>query len=212
MAKRLFDIVSSAMGLLLTGLPMVLITIAIKLLDPGPVLYRQRRIGRGGQPFWLYKFRTMKVCESGPVVTIEGDPRVTPIGRFLRRWKLDELPQLWNVLRGEMSVVGPRPEIQRFVDLYTQEQRRLLQQNPGLASLSQLVYPHEADLLRQNPDPECIYVQQLMPRKIALDVQYGENRTFWSDLRLIAEVVLLIAGASFRRDRDFRINSPEKTT
>ena len=154
MAKRLFDIVSSAMGLLLTGLPMVLITIAIKLLDPGPVLYRQRRIGRGGQPFWLYKFRTMKVCESGPVVTIEGDPRVTPIGRFLRRWKLDELPQLWNVLRGEMSVVGPRPEIQRFVDLYTQEQRRLLQQNPGLASLSQLVYPHEADLLRQNPDPE----------------------------------------------------------
>jgi lipopolysaccharide/colanic/teichoic acid biosynthesis glycosyltransferase len=212
MAKRLFDIASSAMGLLFTGLPMVLITIAIKLLDPGPVLYRQRRIGRGGQPFWLYKFRTMKVCESGPVVTIEGDPRVTPIGRFLRRWKLDELPQLWNVLRGEMSVVGPRPEVQRFVDLYTPAQRRLLQQNPGLASLSQLVYPHEADLLRQNPNAEEIYIQQLMPRKIALDIQYGENRTFWSDLRLIAEVILLIAGASLRRDRDFRIDSPEKTT
>lgn len=200
------------MGLLVMGLPMVFITIAIKLLDSGPVLYRQRRVGRGGQPFWLYKFRTMKVCQSGPVVTIEGDPRITPIGRFLRRWKLDELPQLWNILRGEMSVVGPRPEVQRFVDLYTPAQRRLLQQNPGLASLSQLVYPHEADLLRQNPNPEDIYVQQLMPKKIALDVQYGENRTFWSDLRLIAEVILLIAGASFRRDRDFLINSPEKTT
>lgn len=200
------------MGLLVMGLPMVFITIAIKLLDSGPVLYRQRRVGRGGQPFWLYKFRTMKVSESGPVVTVEGDGRITPIGRFLRRWKLDELPQLWNILRGEMSVVGPRPEVQRFVDLYTPAQRRLLQQNPGLASLSQLVYPHEADLLRQNPNPEEIYVQQLMPKKIALDVRYGENRTFWSDLGLIAEVILLIAGASFRRDRDFLINSPEKTT
>jgi len=200
------------MGLLVLGLPMVFITIAIKLLDSGPVLYCQRRVGRGGQPFWLYKFRTMKVSKSGAVVTVEGDGRITPIGRFLRRWKLDELPQLWNILRGEMSVVGPRPEVQRFVDLYTPEQRRLLQQNPGLASLSQLVYPHEADLLRQNPNPEETYVRQLMPRKIALDVQYGESRTFWSDLRLIAEIILLIAGASFRRDRNFRINSPEKTT
>jgi len=166
------------MGLLFMGLPMVLITMAIKLLDSGPVLYRQRRVGRGGQPFWLYKFRTMKMSKSGPAVTVEGDARVTPIGRFLRRWKLDELPQLWNILRGEMSVVGPRPEVERFVDLYTPEQRPLLNQTPGLASLSQLVYPHEAGLLRDYPNPEEIYVQQLMPRKIALDVKYEESRTF----------------------------------
>jgi lipopolysaccharide/colanic/teichoic acid biosynthesis glycosyltransferase len=208
--KRLFDIVVSAVGLALLALPFAIIAMAIKLSSPGPIFYRQQRIGRGGQPFWLYKFRTMSVREGGPLVTAEGDPRITPVGRVLRRWKLDELPQLWNLLRGEISVIGPRPEVERFVRYYTPEQRRLLEQVPGLAGMSQLVYPHEADILQRYPNPEEVYVLQLMPRKLAVDLQYEQSRTFWSDLRLLTEITLLIAsGKSYRIDHNFRV-SPSK--
>lgn len=206
MLKRCFDIVVSGSGLALLALPFAIIALAIKAFSPGPVWYRQRRIGRGGQPFRLYKFRTMHVGEGRSLITVEGDPRVTSVGRVLRRWKLDELPQLWNVLRGDMSVVGPRPEVEKFVRLYTPEQRRLLDQTPGLAGLSQLVYPHEADLLRGSPDPEEVYVRDLMPRKLAVDLEYGRRRTFCSDLRLLGELALLVLlHKSSRIDRNFRI-------
>src|SRR5262245_57982380 len=207
MMKRAFDILFSAMGLTLLAVPLALVAVAIKCSSRGPVLYRQRRIGRGGHPFWLYKFRTMHHGGRGSLITVEGDQRITGLGRVLRRWKIDELPQLWNVLRGELSVVGPRPEVEQFLGCYTPEQRRLLQQTPGLASLSQLVYPHEAEMLRNCSRPEEFYIQQLMPRKIEVDLEYEDRRTFWSDMRLLAEIGLLILGKSFRRDRNFRITS-----
>jgi lipopolysaccharide/colanic/teichoic acid biosynthesis glycosyltransferase len=201
--KRLFDILVSLVGLSLLAIPFAVIGPAIKLSSGGAVFFRQQRIGRRGKLFWLYKFRTMYVGAGGSLLTVKGDARITPVGRVLRRLKLDELPQLWNVLIGEMSVIGPRPEVERYVAHYTPEQRRLLEQTPGLASLSQLVYPHEADMLRNCPNPEEIYVQELMPKKIAVDLEYEARRTFWSDLQLLAEMVLLILGRSYRVDTDF---------
>jgi lipopolysaccharide/colanic/teichoic acid biosynthesis glycosyltransferase len=206
MNKRLFDIAASAVGLAFVAIPFAIVAVAIKLSSPGPVFYRQQRVGRDGRLFWLYKFRTMPVDARGPSITVEGDPRITRIGHVLRRYKIDELPQLWNILCGEMSIVGPRPEVERLVRHYSPEQRRILQQTPGLASLSQLVYPYEADLLRGYPNPEEVYIRHLMPRKIALDLHYEAIRTFWSDLRLLGEIALLsLMGKSYRIDYTFRI-------
>jgi lipopolysaccharide/colanic/teichoic acid biosynthesis glycosyltransferase len=204
--RRSFDIVVSAVGLVLLAFPFAVISLAIKLSSPGPVLYRQQRIGRSEKPFWLYKFRTMHVSLDGPLITVQGDPRITRVGKALRRWKLDELPQLWNVLCGDMSIIGPRPEVERLVRYYTPEQKRLLQGTPGLAGLSQLVYPHEADVLQGYPNPEEVYRQHLMPRKLAVDLEYERHRTFWSDLLLLAEIILLsVIGKSYRIDRNFSI-------
>jgi lipopolysaccharide/colanic/teichoic acid biosynthesis glycosyltransferase len=204
--KRLFDIVVSAVGLVLLAFPFSVIALAIKLSSTGPVFYRQQRIGRGEQPFCLYKFRTMYVRTDGPLITVERDRRITRVGRALRRWKLDELPQLWNVLRGDMSIIGPRPEVEQLVRYYTLEQRRLLEQTPGLAGLSQLVYPHEAYVLQGYPNPEEVYRQHLMPKKLTVDLEYERNRTFWSDLLLLAEIILLsLLGKSYRIDPNFYI-------
>jgi lipopolysaccharide/colanic/teichoic acid biosynthesis glycosyltransferase len=210
--KRFFDISFALAGLSLLALPFAIIGAAIKLSSRGPVFFRQQRIGRGGKLFLLNKFRTMYVSEGGSLVTMEGDPRITPVGQILRRWKLDELPQLWNVLVGEMSVIGPRPEVERYVSHYTPEQRRLLEQTPGLAGLSQLVYPGEAEMLRHCVKPEEFYVRELMPKKIAVDLQYETRRTFWSDLQLLCEMVLLILGRSYRVDREFYVVTTAKST
>ena len=210
--KRLFDIVISATGLALLAVPFAVIALAIKVSSAGTVFYRQKRMGRGGRPFWFYKFRSMGNTEGGAQVTVDGDPRITAVGRVLRRWKLDELPQLYNILRGDMSVVGPRPEVERFVRSYTAEQRLVLEQTPGLAGLAQLVYPHEADLLRGCDDPEEAYVRYLLPKKIAVDLQYEQKRTFWSDMRLLGELALLVLGKSYRTDRNFRIPHAETRT
>jgi lipopolysaccharide/colanic/teichoic acid biosynthesis glycosyltransferase len=204
--KRSFDILVSAGGLALLAFPFAVIALAIKLSSTGPVFYRQQRIGRGGRPFCLYKFRTMRVREDGPLITVEGDPRITRVGRVLRRCKVDELPQLWNVLCGDMSIIGPRPEVERLVRHYTPEQRRLLEQTPGLAGRSQLVYPQEADVLQGYPNPEEVYRQYLMPKKLAVDLEYERSRTFRSDLLLLAEIILLsLLGKSYRIDRSFEI-------
>jgi len=204
--KRSFDIVVSAVGLALLGLPFAGIAIAIKLSSRGPVFYRQQRIGRGEQLICLYKFRTMHVSVDGPPITVAGDPRITRVGRALRRWKLDELPQLWNVIRGDMSIIGPRPEVAQLVRYYTLEQRCLLEQTPGLAGLAQLVYPHEAEVLQGYPNPEEVYRRHLMPMKLTVDLEYERHRTFWSDLWLLAEIILLsILGKSYRIDRNFYI-------
>jgi lipopolysaccharide/colanic/teichoic acid biosynthesis glycosyltransferase len=212
MMKRSFDILFALAGLSLLALPFAVIGAAIKFSSRGPVLFRQQRIGRGGKLFLLNKFRTMYVSEGGSLVTMEGDPRITPVGRILRRWKLDELPQLWNVLVGEMSVIGPRPEVERYVSHYTPDQRRLLERTPGLAGLSQLVYPGEAEMLRHCVKPEEFYVRELMPKKIAVDLHYETRRTFWSDLQLIIEMILLILGRSYRVDLDFYLVTTEKST
>jgi lipopolysaccharide/colanic/teichoic acid biosynthesis glycosyltransferase len=200
--------VVSAAGLVLLACPFAVMALAIKLSSTGPVFYRQQRIGRGERPFCLYKFRTMRVRADGPLITVEGDPRITRVGRALRRWKLDELPQLWNVLRGDMSVIGPRPEVGRLVRYYTPEQRRILEHTPGLAGLSQLVYPHEADVLQGYPNPEEVYRQHLMPKKLSVDLEYERSRTFRSDLLLLTEIILLsLIGKSYRIDRNFYIPS-----
>ena len=206
MVRRLFDLAVSGTALAVLCLPVAAVALLIVLSSPGPLLYRHQRIGRGGRPFWFYKFRTMRVGSTGSQVTATGDDRVYPLGRWLRRWKIDELPQFWNVFRGDMSLVGPRPEVARFVEQYSPEQRRILEHKPGLASLSQLVYPHEAELLEAATDPESVYISQLVPRKVAVDLQYEATRTMWSDLRLLAEVVLLVAGKRFRIDRSVTVD------
>ena len=209
MRRRLFDVIVAVAGLAICSVPCALAAAAIKLTTDGPVLFPQERVGQHGRVFWFYKFRTMRVDSSGSHVTVGGDSRVHTLGRWLRRWKLDEVPQLWNVLRGEMSVIGPRPEVPRFVVEYSDQQRKILEIKPGLASLAQLVYPHEADLLSKTADPEAAYVRQLMPRKIAVDLSYEQHRTFRSDVRLIAELALLVAGRRARIDGEFRITTAE---
>jgi lipopolysaccharide/colanic/teichoic acid biosynthesis glycosyltransferase len=173
------------------------------------VIFTQQRVGRFGRPFLLYKFRTMHVLSSGSEVTAEGDRRIYPLGRWLRRWKVDELPQFWNVFRGDMAVVGPRPEVPRFVRHYTTEQRRLLDHKPGLASMSQLMYPHEAALLSGVGDPEAVYISEVLPRKVAADLAYEGSRSFWTDVVLIAEIGLLVTGKSYRADLSLGVVPPD---
>lgn len=202
--KRSFDIFIAITGLILLALPLLVISLLIKMTSAGPVIFRQNRIGRYGKPFCLYKFRTMR-SGGGSQITVGGDPRITGIGRLLRRFKLDEIPQLFNVLCGQMSIIGPRPEVERFVRHYNAEQRRILEQRPGLAGFAQLVYPHEAQMLKDSLTPEKTYVEQLLPKKIAADLAYEERRTFWSDLGLFVEIILLSFGKSYRIDKDFKI-------
>jgi lipopolysaccharide/colanic/teichoic acid biosynthesis glycosyltransferase len=207
MKRHLPDRVVAAAGLAALSLPLALAAAAVKATSAGPVFYRQPRIGRDGRPFDLVKFRTMRAGAAGAQITVAADSRVTPVGRVLRRLKIDELPQLWNVLKGDMALIGPRPEVPRFVAHYTAEQRAILRAMPGLASRAQLVYPHEADLLLTADDPEHTYVTQLMPKKIAVDLEYERRRTVWTDLGLIAELVLLVAGVRLRADHSVRISS-----
>lgn len=202
--KRLFDIAVSAASLIVLAAPFALIAALIKLSSRGTVLYGHERIGQGGLPFTFYKFRTMRPVD-GAQITVADDPRITFVGGILRRWKIDELPQLWNVLRGDMSIIGPRPEVERFVRNYTKDQRRILESRPGLAGFAQLRYPHEAEMLKAVPYPEETYARQLLPKKIAADLEYESCRTFWSDLRLLGEVILLSLGKSYRVDVDFKI-------
>jgi lipopolysaccharide/colanic/teichoic acid biosynthesis glycosyltransferase len=207
MIKRWCDLAIAGTGLLLVSPVLALAAAAIRLSSRGPVLYVQERIGRGGRPFRLYKLRTMVRAASGAQVTAANDARVTGVGRLLRRTKIDELPQLWNVVRGDMTLIGPRPEVERYVRQYNAEQRQILEYVPGLASVAQLMYPQEPDLLRTAANPEAFYVRQLLPRKVAADLAYERGRTVWSDLRLIGDIVLLVAGRHSRMDRSLT-NAP----
>ena len=193
MVKRLFDVLVSAMALVLLSPIFLGVAIAIKLSSPGPIFYRAVRVGRHGVPFKLYKFRSMVVNADkiGAGITTAHDPRITPIGRFLRRTKLDELPQLINVLRGEMSLVGPRPEDPRYVALYTEEQRRVLRARPGMTSLASVRYRNEQALL-SGDDWETRYIQQIMPDKLAIDLQYIERATLLSDLGVLWQTFLAL--------------------
>ncbi len=162
------------------------VALAILVADGRPVLFAQTRVGRGGEPFRLWKFRTMRTGgDGGAGITVAGDPRITPIGKALRRWKLDELPQLFNVLDGSMSLVGPRPELPEYVALYTDEQRRVLRYRPGLTDPATLAFRHEEALLAEQEDPEAYYRSELIPRKLAMNLEYGARRTPASDLALL---------------------------
>ena len=185
MIKRLFDIVCAALGLLLL-LP-VLLSIAtwVRLDSPGPALFRQTRIGRFGKPFTIHKFRTMRV-EPGAAITVGTDPRITQAGAWLRASKLDELPQLWDVLRGAMSLVGPRPELPHYVALYPADLRdKVLAVRPGITDPASLAFSHEAELLAAASDPEREYREVILPAKLRLSADYAAVAGLATDLQLI---------------------------
>jgi lipopolysaccharide/colanic/teichoic acid biosynthesis glycosyltransferase len=192
MPKRLFDLFFSALGLILLSPLFLLLAIIVKLSDGGPGLYRQERIGQGGVPFWILKFRSMIVDaeRSERSVTTDGDERITPIGRFLRKSKLDELPQLWNVLAGDMSLVGPRPEVARYVGRYTTEQKRVLTLKPGITDLATLEFRNEEKLLAAAADTERFYMDYCVPRKIALSLAYAKHANLWQDTKIILRTLL----------------------
>jgi lipopolysaccharide/colanic/teichoic acid biosynthesis glycosyltransferase len=193
MVKRLFDLFASLVGLVLLFPLFVAVAIAIKLGSPGPVFFRGQRVGRGGHLFSIYKFRSMMAgaAQRGPGITAAGDARITCVGKVLRRAKLDELPQLLNVVRGEMSLVGPRPEDPRYVALYTSEQRRVLDVRPGITSLASINYRNEETILSQS-DRDNVYVSKVMPDKLAIELVYLDKQTFWRDLGVLASTFLAL--------------------
>ena len=194
LCKNILDRFYSGIALVLLSPLFLLIAIWIKADSKGSVLFRQQRIGQWGHPFWLYKFRTMRpASDREGLLTVGGrDPRVTSAGYFLRKYKLDELPQLWNVLNGDMSIVGPRPEVEKYVQLYNEEQRKVLLLKPGLTDLASLRYFDESNLLAQSADPEQTYIREIMPAKLALNREYMERQSFGLDLWIIVRTLLRI--------------------
>ncbi len=185
--KRLFDIVAASCGLLVLSPVFLLLAVWIKADSRGPVFYRQSRVGHGNRDFWLYKFRSMRVgADRAGLITVGGrDPRVTASGYYIRKYKLDELPQLINVLRGDMSIVGPRPEVRRYVDLYTPEQMHVLDVRPGITDLASIRYRNESELLARAEDPDRYYVEVVMQDKLRINLEYVANHSFVYDMRLI---------------------------
>jgi lipopolysaccharide/colanic/teichoic acid biosynthesis glycosyltransferase len=180
---RLFDVIVATILLVILS-PFLVVIAAAVLTSGSPVLYRATRVGRFGREFTLYKFRTMRTAASGPPITQKNDLRVTRVGRVLRRFKLDELPQLINVIKGEMALVGPRPEDPRYVTMYNDEQKRVLQVRPGMTSEVSLAFRREEDLI-SGPDWEQTYVRELMPRKLEGELRYLEHRTLLTDARVL---------------------------
>jgi len=184
-AKRALDVVLAFAGLLLLSPLLAGAALAVKLSSPGPVFFRQERLGRRGRPFRILKFRSMRIGGSGPAVTARGDDRVTSVGRQLRRSKVDELPQLWNVLVGDMSLVGPRPEVRRFADLFPADYASILAVRPGITDFAAVEYRDEERLLAGAPDPEATYVQVVLPAKIRLYHRYLAEMSLRTDVRLL---------------------------
>lgn len=187
MVKRAFDIVVSAVALLVLSPVLLILGLAVALSSPGGAFFRQVRVGRAGKEFRLFKFRTMRPgSEALGQITVGGrDPRITGIGYFLRKSKMDELPQLINVLLGDMSLVGPRPEVPRYVALYSAEQRMVLNVRPGITSAASIAYMDENEILGRSADPHRAYVEEVMPAKLALDLDYVKNRSFVLDVSII---------------------------
>jgi lipopolysaccharide/colanic/teichoic acid biosynthesis glycosyltransferase len=199
--KRAFDLFFSAVGLVALSPVFLVLAVAVKVSDGGTILFRQKRIGQGSRPFFILKFRSMVegAEPTGISVTRYDDPRVTRIGRFMRKNKLDELPQLWNVLVGDMSLVGPRPEVPRYVEMYTEEQRRVLALKPGITDLASLQFRNEEELLsrasegvretveggRYGGEVERFYVEYCVPRKIELSLAYAAGANLWEDTKII---------------------------
>ena len=189
--KRAYDIVLSACGLAVVSPLLLVIAALIKLADGGAVFYRQPRLGLRGRPFDIWKFRTMVpgADRMGSLVTGDRDPRITGVGRILRKTKLDELPQLWNVLKGEMSLVGPRPEVAKYVERYTPEQRQILNLKPGVTDLASLQFRNEELLLKDAEDVEEFYVQHCIPRKLQLNLQYADKANLLNDTWIILQTI-----------------------
>ena len=198
MFKRLFDILLSFIGSIFLVPLLSLIAVLIKKEDGGPVFYRGERVGRQRKRFRIYKFRTMEIDADklGASSTSEDDPRITRVGRFLRKYKLDELPQLINVLKGEMSFVGPRPQVPWAVELYTEEQKALLSVRPGVTDYASIRFSNEAEILLGSADPDRDYLEKIAPEKIRLGLEYVRHHSLWIDLKIILATIFAVSGGN----------------
>lgn len=189
--KRLFDIVCSFFGLVFLSWLFVFVALWVGLSSKGGVFYRQRRVGRCNRDFTIYKFRSMRVnSDRQGLLTIgERDGRITKAGVFIRKYKLDELPQLFNVLRGDMSFVGPRPEVRKYVELYTEEQKKVLTVRPGITSLSSIKYRNENEILSRSDNPEQYYIDVIMQDKLAIELDYLKQRSLLTDIKVIFQTI-----------------------
>ena len=192
--KRFLDFSCSLLALIVLAPLWLLIALAIVLESRGGVLYRQSRVGRDDRDFTLYKFRTMRTGsdKKGLLTVGDRDSRVTRVGYFLRKYKLDEFPQLINIIKGDMSIVGPRPEVRKYVDLYTPEQRQVLTVRPGLTDYASIRYVHESEILARSDTPEQTYIDEVMPAKLALNLEYIQHQSLKEDLKLIFQTFAAI--------------------
>ena len=192
--KRIFDIVASGLGLIVLSPLFLILAVWIKLDSPGPVFYRQVRVGRHNKDFRIFKFRSMRVgADKGSLVTIGGrDPRVTRSGYYIRKFKLDEFPQLINVFLGQMSIVGPRPEVRHYVDYWTPEQMHVLDVRPGITDPASIKFRNENELMEQADDPERYYIEVIMQEMIKLYLEYVRDHSFWGDIKLIFKTFWVI--------------------
>ena len=217
-AKRLLDVIVAVLSLVLLGPVLILIALIIKISSPGPVLYRGMRVGLDGKLFAMMKFRTMVVnAESlGGSATAADDPRITAIGKFLRRYKLDELPQFLNVLVGDMSLVGPRPEVQKYVNLYSPEEKAILEVRPGITDWASIWNSNEAAVLEGSRDPEKTYEELIRPTKLALQLLYVREHSFFTDLKILFHTAVKLINEDwvpkelkpYGRVRRYRMASP----
>ena len=190
--KRLMDIVASGLGIILVSPVLLFIAIWIKYSSQGPILFKQIRVGRNGKEFSIFKFRTMIINAEkiGTQITIGEDKRITSSGKFLRKYKLDELPQLFNVFKGDMSLVGPRPEVPKYVELYNEEQRRVLEVRPGITDIASLRYKDENDILGKVDNPEEYYINVIMKDKLKLNLEYIKKCNIFFDVYLIIKTII----------------------
>ncbi len=194
--KRAFDFVAALLGLLLAGPLIILLALMVRLDSPGPAIFRQLRVGRNGVGFYIRKLRTMQIDShsENSQITVGNDPRITRLGHWLRKWKLDELPQLWNVLVGDMSFVGPRPEVPKYVALYPSGLReKVLSIRPGITDPCSIILRNESDLLDASSNPYQFYIDELIPAKLKVAEEYIENQSFFGDLKIILGTILAVA-------------------
>ncbi len=189
--KRIFDFISSFIGLILLSPLFIIVALLIKAEDKGSVFFRQERVGQNGKTFKIYKFRTMveNAEKLGAQVTKEDDPRITKIGRILRKYKIDELPQLINVIKGDMSLVGPRPEVEKYVEIFKEDYKEILKVKPGITDYASLEYKDENKLLKGSKNPEKIYIEKILPEKIKYYKRYIKDISFITDIKLIFKTI-----------------------
>lgn len=192
--KRVFDIIMSIIGLIILGIPMLIIAIIIKITSKGPIFYKQTRVKKNNEDFKILKFRTMIIDadKKGMQITVGRDPRITKIGHILRKTKVDELPQLINVLKGDMSFVGPRPEVRKYVNMYDGYQKNVLKIKPGITDLASIEYRDESSILGESENPEKTYIEEIMPIKLSLNLKYMNSFSFFYDIKLIFKTLIKI--------------------
>lgn len=192
--KRIFDFLVSLFGIIIVSPILLIIAISIKINSKGPILFKQIRVGKDGKKFKILKFRTMtnNTEKKGLQLTVGRDNRITSTGHFLRKYKLDELPQLFNVLKGEMSLVGPRPEVPKYVEMYSEEQSKVLKVKPGITDLASIEYRDENTLIAKSKNPEETYINEIMPKKIELNIEYISRFSIFFDMKLIFDTILSI--------------------